>query len=265
MHPIICQVGPLTVYSYGVMLAVAAVVCSVWMARDARRLNIPVEMVFDFYFWVVLAGILGARIFYVLLNWTDYFQFNPVEMVMIQKAAVRRAWRGAAIAAIAGLVLTSVYGSSRLLENFKDDARPFEVVASAVQAHPERPIYVPHDRWTLLLNYHLRYETGFNYYARQPAGSSRLRYLSDLDRASPGLPAYVVLHDRYLFSDTAGRPVQRLDLPNFVLHPPASWRVVVQEQAEPAYNSFALYETEAAPLRPGAVPEPAGEGGGDTR
>lgn len=159
------------------------------------------------------------------------------------KAGQGRTWLVATVVAIAGLVLTSVYGSSRLLENFKDDARPFEVVASAVQAHPERPIYVPHDRWALLLNYHLRYQTDFNYYARQPAGSSRLRYLSDLDRASPGLPAYVVLHDRYLFSDTAGRPVQRRDLPDFVLRPPTSWRVVVQERAEPAYNSFALYET----------------------
>jgi len=180
-------------------------------------------------------------------------------------AGFRTAWRSATVAAIALLVLTSLYGSSRLLENFKDDARPFKAVAAAVQAHPERPIYVPHDRWPLLLNYHLRYRTGFNYYAQTPAGSARLKDIRELERAATVEPAYVVLHDRYLFYDTAGRPVERADVPDLVRHPPSSWRAVVQERAEPAYNSFTLYETEPASPRRVAVTGPVGEAGADTR
>jgi 4-amino-4-deoxy-L-arabinose transferase-like glycosyltransferase len=177
-------------------------------------------------------------------------------------AWLRTVWRSAAVAAIALLVLTSLYGTYRLLENFKDDARPFEVVASAVQTHPEQPIYVPHDRWALLLNYHLGYRTGFNYYAQTPAGSARLKDLRELKQAAPDLPAYVVLHDRYLFYDTAGRPVERADVPDLVRRPPASWRVVVQEQAKPAYNSFTLYETEP---RPAVAPGLAVGTGADAR
>lgn len=181
------------------------------------------------------------------------------------ETGLRRAWWGAAVSAIAGLVLTSLYGSFRLLENFKDDARPFEVVASAVQTHPERPIYVPHDRWALLLNYHLRYQTGFNYYAQKPPGSARLRDVRELEQVPPVVPAYVVLHNRYLFYDTAGRSVHRSDLPDVVLHPPTSWRMVMQERAEPAYNSFTLYETEPAALWRAAVPEAAGQAGAGVR
>ena len=37
MFPIICQFGPVTVYSYGFMLAVAALVCTFLASRDAKR------------------------------------------------------------------------------------------------------------------------------------------------------------------------------------------------------------------------------------
>lgn len=129
MYPIICHLGPLTVYSYGVMLAVAAVVCSVWMSRDARRLNIPAEMVFDFYFWVVLAGILGARIFYVLLNWTDYFQYNPVEVVMIQSGGL--AWQGGLfLATLVGIFFVRLKGQSLL--TWMDLAAPYVALGEAI-------------------------------------------------------------------------------------------------------------------------------------
>ncbi len=57
--------------------------------------------------------------------------------------------------------------------------------------------------------------------------------------------AYVVVHDRYLYFDTRVRSVSRVSrLPDYLFNPPASWRVVVQEWAEPAYNSFVLFETD---------------------
>lgn len=91
MHPIICKIGPLTVYSYGVMMAVAVMTCAMLLSKDAVRLNIKPEIIFDLVFWVVCAGILGARIFYVLLN-LDFFTENPIEMIKIQNGGL--AWQG---------------------------------------------------------------------------------------------------------------------------------------------------------------------------
>ncbi len=57
--------------------------------------------------------------------------------------------------------------------------------------------------------------------------------------------AYVVVHDRYLYFDTRVRSVSRVSrLPDYLFNLPASWRVVVQERVEPAYNSFVLFETD---------------------
>lgn len=96
MFPIICQFGPVTVYSYGFMLAVAAVVCTFLASRDAKKIGIPPGVIPDFTFWTVVAGILGARLFYILLNYR-FFMDHPLEIVMIQNGGL--AWHGALIAA----------------------------------------------------------------------------------------------------------------------------------------------------------------------
>ena len=101
MFPIICQFGPVTVYSYGFMLAVAAVVCTFLASRDAKKIGIPPGVIPDFTFGTVVAGILGARLFYILLNFR-FFMDHPLEIVMIQNGGL--AWHGGLIAAtLAGL------------------------------------------------------------------------------------------------------------------------------------------------------------------
>jgi phosphatidylglycerol:prolipoprotein diacylglycerol transferase len=96
MYPVICQFGPVTVYSYGFMLAVAAGVCTFLAARDAKKIGVPSGVIPDFTFWTVVAGILGARFFYILLNYR-FFMDHPLEIVMVQNGGL--AWHGGLIAA----------------------------------------------------------------------------------------------------------------------------------------------------------------------
>ena len=101
MFPIICQFGPVPVYSYGLMLAVAAVVCTFLASRDAKKINIPAGVIADLVFWTVVTGVLGARLFYILLN-HRFFMDHPLEIVMIQNGGL--AWHGGLIAAtLAGI------------------------------------------------------------------------------------------------------------------------------------------------------------------
>jgi phosphatidylglycerol---prolipoprotein diacylglyceryl transferase len=101
MHPTLFSIGPFTIYSYGVMLAVAIVVCAALMSKDAAKEGIAREVVFDLMFWCVLWGILGARLFYIILNWS-YFMTNPMEIPMLQQGGL--AWQGGFIGGtIAGI------------------------------------------------------------------------------------------------------------------------------------------------------------------
>ncbi len=100
MYPLIGHWGPFTLYSFGLMLAVAVIVSSVLLSRDAKAFGISQEIIFDFVFWVILGGIFGARIFFIILNFSD-FAANPREIIMITNGGL--AWQG-------GLILGGLSG-----------------------------------------------------------------------------------------------------------------------------------------------------------
>lgn len=83
MLPIICQIGPFTLYSYGMSL-VAGFLLAVFLAqRHAKRFDLDPVFVFNFAFWVFISGIIGARIFFIV-DHLHYYMKNPVEIVMLQ-------------------------------------------------------------------------------------------------------------------------------------------------------------------------------------
>lgn len=106
MFPIICQIGPLPVYSYGFMLALGVLLCVFLLSKEIKNTEITMDIILDLVFWVVLCGILGARIFYILLN-SSYFFAHPLEMIMIHKGGL--AWQGSLIGGvISGVVFIRV-------------------------------------------------------------------------------------------------------------------------------------------------------------
>ncbi len=66
MRPILIKIGSLTIYSYGFMLAVAFLSGTLLARYEARRRGIDPDIVFDLVLLIALAGIVGARLFYVI-------------------------------------------------------------------------------------------------------------------------------------------------------------------------------------------------------
>lgn len=87
MHPILIpiEIGghDLSLHTYGVMMALAFIV-GIWLAvREARRTALDPELVMDLAFWVLIAGLVGSRILFIIVNvdqyWyacADYQHFN---------------------------------------------------------------------------------------------------------------------------------------------------------------------------------------------
>ena len=82
MYPIICKIGPFTVYSYGLMLVIAFLVSSTLAVLQAKKEKIDPDIIFNFSFLVFISGIIGARILYVIEN-TAYYLSHPIEIVML--------------------------------------------------------------------------------------------------------------------------------------------------------------------------------------
>jgi len=83
MHPIFIQFGPITIYSYGVMMAIAFLTALYLIIAEARVRKIPENTVYDLALHLVLGGIIGARIFYILMN-LEFFIAHPIEIFMLQ-------------------------------------------------------------------------------------------------------------------------------------------------------------------------------------
>ncbi len=91
MHPILFSFGPITIYSYGLMLAIAVLVCTYLLSRDAQSYHISSETAYDLVFWCMIGGFLGARIFYIFIEWS-YYSANLMEIPLIWQGGL--AWQG---------------------------------------------------------------------------------------------------------------------------------------------------------------------------
>lgn len=63
----------LPLHTYGLLIA-AAFLAGMWLAqREARRRGQDPERIADLSFWVLVAALVGSRVYFILVNWADYF------------------------------------------------------------------------------------------------------------------------------------------------------------------------------------------------
>lgn len=87
MKPILFQWGHLSIHAFGVLVALGFLT-GLWIAgRNARAAGLSAAMVHDLAPWLVLGGLAGARLWYVVSYWNRDFAGQPwTEMFAI--------WRG---------------------------------------------------------------------------------------------------------------------------------------------------------------------------
>ncbi len=82
MHRILLKLGPFTIYSYGVMLALAFIIGTLFAERRARKQGYPKDSIVDLSLWILVSSVSGARLLFVLINW-DYYRNNILESFKI--------------------------------------------------------------------------------------------------------------------------------------------------------------------------------------
>ncbi len=72
MHPVLFRLGPLTLKSYGLFLALAFLV-GIWVAlKRAKRSDLKAESIMDLAIVVLLSSVAGSRFFYVIFHWEEF-------------------------------------------------------------------------------------------------------------------------------------------------------------------------------------------------
>lgn len=87
MYPELFSIGNLTIYSYGMMIALAIIVTVISISREAPKENLISDHILEAVIAAAFAGMIGARLLYVMLNWS-YFSANPMEIIFAQFAGL---------------------------------------------------------------------------------------------------------------------------------------------------------------------------------
>ncbi len=93
----------LTFYPYGLILGLAILAglqASLWLAK---RRKIPVQLIEQLFWWVVIGGIIGARIYHVIDKWKEIYSLNPQSVFYVWNGGLG-IW-GAVIGGMGGLYL----------------------------------------------------------------------------------------------------------------------------------------------------------------
>jgi phosphatidylglycerol:prolipoprotein diacylglycerol transferase len=103
IDPIIFNIGHLALRWYSLILMIAIVV-GVWLtAREAERKGFKKDVIYDAAVWIIIGGLIGARLFHVLDHWSHEYAANPIRTLYI--------WEGGLAiwgAVIGGLIVAAL-------------------------------------------------------------------------------------------------------------------------------------------------------------
>lgn len=109
--PILVSFGPVNIYWYGIFIALGILTAILISFKLASFYNIAKNTIFDLAFYVIIAGLIGARIYYIFLELPFYLKY-PLDIFKV--------WNGG-LAIHGGLlagILTLLYFTKKKKLNF---------------------------------------------------------------------------------------------------------------------------------------------------
>jgi len=79
MHPDLFSIGPLTLHTYGLLIAIGFIIGLMVAIRTGKGHGINSQQIMDMSFLLIISGIIGSRIAYILMNFS-YYLANPVDI-----------------------------------------------------------------------------------------------------------------------------------------------------------------------------------------
>jgi len=85
VYPELFSLGPITVYSYGVLLAVSYLL-GLWLAmRRARAWGLDANRVLDLGIYIIIAALIGAKLLLLVVDF-DQFRRSPADLLSLARS-----------------------------------------------------------------------------------------------------------------------------------------------------------------------------------
>ena len=76
MIPVLFEIGPIKIYSFGLMMGLAFIVANLLLVKEFQRKGMPPEKAGTVTLIALVAGVVGSKLFSVFENW-DQFLLDP--------------------------------------------------------------------------------------------------------------------------------------------------------------------------------------------
>lgn len=87
MNSVFLQIGDFKIYWYSIFILIAIIIGGTLALKESRRYNIPKEFMVNLFFYMIIFGYIGARIYYVAFNW-NYYSSHLNEIYQIWKGGL---------------------------------------------------------------------------------------------------------------------------------------------------------------------------------
>ncbi len=114
------QLGPFTIYVWGLMVSLGFLLAGFMAARFAKQRGDDPSIIWDLLVWVAMAGMIGGRLGHVLFYEPSYYLLHPIEIIAV--------WKGG-LSLYGGLILASIVGVLYLRHRKVDVFRYADIVA----------------------------------------------------------------------------------------------------------------------------------------
>ncbi|MCB4791099.1 MAG: prolipoprotein diacylglyceryl transferase [Elusimicrobia bacterium] len=72
MFPILLKIGPITIRTYGLLVAIGFFAALQYILIKAKTIGLHEDEILDIVLYTIVAGLIGGRLLYVMLNWSYY-------------------------------------------------------------------------------------------------------------------------------------------------------------------------------------------------
>jgi phosphatidylglycerol---prolipoprotein diacylglyceryl transferase len=80
MYPILFQIGPITIYSFGAFMALAALAAAWIVHSELKRRGFDPELASTMVFAAAIGGLIGARLLFIVEEWGNFLH-SPMQYI----------------------------------------------------------------------------------------------------------------------------------------------------------------------------------------
>lgn len=113
MNPIFIKIGNIQIYWYSIFILLAIISSCILVFNEAKKQKIPKQFLDNLFFYTILFGLIGARLYYVIFEYKQYIN-DPISIFKVWEGGL--AIHGGIIAGLITIIVMCKKNNIKILK-----------------------------------------------------------------------------------------------------------------------------------------------------